>query len=268
MDTRLHISLEMQQINQTDLPAKTLPFFALPAEMRRLVYHYLRSPCWYLLDRSHPKAKLYAGLERMPTYSEPFTIPDWTFTLGIKRQDTLGTSSVSVRAQLALAATCKRLHCEILGDLYSTYTFLILNETEKLEKVNSFFETIGPANRSCLRHIEVQVFSPTRKHTCTRLLSNLAAGNFTRASGFVPQHTTYPSAFQVAIAPPWAQRGTTSEESNPKLQVTPMLNTLMNYHNNLHADLQIKLQLTPCRFSTKICFWDTPTKAWKAIDLF
>ena len=144
---------------QSDIRQTKLSFLDLPPEIRRLVYSFLTKPCWYLLDKSHPKAVHYKGMERLPVYSEPFTIPDWTFELDSKTNSGPAQYMVALRSQLRLSSTCRQLRSEIFEKIMRTYHFSVIWDTVYLSKINRFLRTIGPANRYALRYIKIQSLS-------------------------------------------------------------------------------------------------------------
>ena len=244
--------LENQRIPNSLMMAPSIT--TLPAELRQRIYHYLRPPCWYLLDRCHPKAHYYDGMERMPTYSEPFTIPNWTLAIDVKRDRKRPDHLVAVRAQLALAFTCKQLHSEILSGLYSNYIFSVIRDTENLTKMNRFLHIIGPANRRSLRFIEIQGFSPNGAITINELLPSLVASNSTThlggilqvPRGFLASLPAFRSQVQVSAQP---------EHTGLQPQEISIMRLMEKYRGSFHFNIEIKIHLIAHSLSEKIHYW-------------
>lgn len=212
----------------------------LPAEIRRRIYHYLRQPCWYLLDKSHLRAKEFDNIERLPMYSEPFTIPDWTISLDVKRNGSQPNYLVAIRAQLALALTCKQLCGEVLSELYSKYTFSVIRDTEILTKMNRFLHMIGPENRRCLRRLEIQGFSPNGGVTKDELLPQLAPKTIVTPSGrIIPSSQILPHLPTLALqARPSNQPG----DRKPTPQEMSIVSFLKKYRDSFAFSIKIKIR--------------------------
>ncbi|KAL9062893.1 MAG: hypothetical protein Q9157_008560 [Trypethelium eluteriae] len=198
----------------------------------------------------------------MPMYSEPFTIPDWTFNLEFPRVSHPPDYLVSIRMQLALASTCKKLRSEILGELFARYTFSVTGDTDDLSKANRFLCSIGPANRRALRLIDIQGGAPPAGLSSNSLLlSNFGYRIFVTPSGDVVA-TTHPSLLPAAIAS--AKQPFKEEEAfRPDPQEVSILEILLNYQEDFDPDFEIKIRLDPRKFPPVVYYWGYGPPGWE-----
>ncbi|KAL9084288.1 MAG: hypothetical protein Q9165_008116 [Trypethelium subeluteriae] len=252
----------MVPLTEAKPPTINPSFLSFPPELRRQIYDYLRPPCSYLLDKSHPKAIFYEGFKRMPMYSEPFTIPAWTFNLGLPRVSHTPDYLVGIRTQLALASTCKKLRSETLGELFARYTFTVTDDTDDLSKVRRFLCSIGPASRRALRLIDIQGgVSPLGLPTNNFKLLGFAYRNFVTPTGAVIA-ATHPVLSHFAVTTP--PRPSEEEEGfRPDPQEISILEILLKYQEDFDPHFEIKIRLNPEKFPPTVYYWGYGPPGWE-----
>ncbi|KAI9663967.1 MAG: hypothetical protein M1821_007458 [Bathelium mastoideum] len=216
-----------------------ISFLNFPAEIRIRVYYSMRAPSWAVHDNTCWHTVEHT-LPRVEAFGQSFTIPDWTIYLdpchGLLGEELKKT----VHAQLALASTCKQLRDEVLKELFSNFTFVFSSDAMFLPKVNRFLETVGPASRHALRHIDILRVYDSRtmryKRSEVDLLSRYREN---------PDDATLQQFEPLASYPPIQAFTLETLEyrfGDRSIAEIGVIDILQRYRNDFHPDVEIKTQ--------------------------